>query len=76
MKTILTIGGIETFISTVEHEFLNTHGNSFTTSGMSESDRYITSTLLSRGILRRTKSSQGRTVYSLNQNNSVINHAK
>lgn len=68
MKTVLTAGGIETFISLRENEFLMKMDDTFSKKDLSENEMYMASNLLKRGILKLVKDRDGQLIYAVNAN--------
>lgn len=68
MRTILTVGGIQTFISTSEAEFLESHDtHKINNDELTEREQEIAFKLCSNGILNRHIRS-GKLHYTLNVN--------
>ena len=73
MKTIVTKGGIMTWINTRENKFLDEHFKDNTVleqKQLTERETYIASNLVTRGILDKDVN-QKQVTYKLNMNNMV-----
>tara|TARA_B100001094_G_scaffold310055_1_gene344281 strand:- start:1664 stop:1888 length:225 start_codon:yes stop_codon:yes gene_type:complete len=73
MKTIVTKGGIMTWINTRENKFLDEHFKDNTVleqKQLTERETYIASNLVTRGILDKNID-QKQVTYKLNMNNMV-----
>jgi hypothetical protein len=73
MKTVVTKGGIMTWINTRENKFINEHFKDNTVleqKQLTERETYIASNLVTRGILDKNID-QKQVTYKLNMNNMV-----
>lgn len=73
MKTIVTKGGIMTWINTRENKFINEHFKDnavLEQKQLTERETYIASNLVTRGILDKDVN-QKQVTYKLNMNNMV-----
>ena len=70
MRSILTSGGIATFISTQEYTFLESLDDVAYKSKMSVQEAELARRLNSRGVLQRFKNDKG-IYYVLNQNRGI-----
>tara|TARA_B100000963_G_scaffold1722_1_gene1274 strand:+ start:2906 stop:3130 length:225 start_codon:yes stop_codon:yes gene_type:complete len=73
MKTVVTKGGIMTWLNTRENKFIDEHFKDNTIleqKDLSERETYIASNLVTRGILDKDIN-QKQVTYKLNMNNMV-----
>ena len=73
MKTVVTKGGIMTWINTRENKFIDEHFKDNTIleqKNLTERENYIASNLVTRGILDKDIN-QKQVTYKLNMNNMV-----
>ena len=73
MKTVVTKGGIMTWINTRENKFIDEHFKDNTVleqKNLTERENYIASNLVTRGILVKDIN-QKQVTYKLNMNNMV-----
>ncbi len=73
MKTVVTKGGIMTWINTRENKFIDEHFKDNTVleqKNLTERENYIASNLVTRGILDKDIN-QKQVTYKLNMNNMV-----
>ena len=73
MKTVVTKGGIMTWLNTRENKFIDEHFKDNTIleqKDLSERETYIASNLVTRGILDKDVN-QKQVTYKLNMNNMV-----
>ena len=73
MKTVVTKGGIMTWINTRENKFIDEHFKDNTVleqKNLTERENYIASHLVTRGILDKDIN-QKQVTYKLNMNNMV-----
>ena len=73
MKTVVTKGGIMTWLNTRENKFIDEHFKDNTMleqKNLTERENYIASNLVTRGILDKDVN-QKQVTYKLNMNNMV-----
>lgn len=71
MRSVLTVGGIHTFISTQEHTFLESIGDIAYKDKLDEREAEIARMLTSRGVLQRYSDADRGIYYVKNQNKGI-----
>ena len=71
MRTVLTVGGIPTFVSGTEHKFLEKLGEKTSKNDMDDRQKEMARVLATRGVLRRMSDENG-IYYTRNQNKGLI----
>ena len=71
MRTVLTSGGIPTFVSTQEHEFLESLDEVAYKDKMNERQAEMAKILTGRGVLQRFRDNDRGIYYTRNQNKGI-----
>lgn len=72
MRSILTTGGIPTFVSSQEYKFLEQFSSTpIYKSNLNEQESELARLLNGRGILQRFRDDQNGIYYTLNQNKGI-----
>lgn len=71
MRSVLTAGGIPTFISSQEYEFLEAAGDTIYKNKLNEREAEVARVLTTRGILQRFKDDANGIYYMKNTNKGI-----
>jgi hypothetical protein len=71
MRSVVTKGGIPTFVSTEEYEFIQSISDTVYKSKLDERQQEVAKMLTGRGLLQRFKDSDNGIYYTRNQNQGI-----
>jgi len=71
MRSVLTKGGIPTFVSKIEYDFLESMGDAIYKKDLNEHQAEMAKMLTGRGVLQRFKDADQGIYYLRNQNKGI-----